>query len=89
MYYLIIFILKIHSYMKLPLVFFGTISVLSIFFTFSFDSFNSDTCPFSIVAKITFLPTVNGKDFVNRKDMTSTLHHAIDKFYSDKMTKTF
>jgi len=44
---------------------------------------------FSIVAKITFLPTVNGKDFVNRKDMTSTLHHAIDKFYSDKMTKTF
>ena len=43
---------------------------------------------FSIVAKITFLPTVNGKDFVNRKDMTSTLHHAIDKFYSNEFNNS-
>ena len=33
---------------------------------------------FSIKAKITILPPLNGKDFTNRKDMTSTLHHVID-----------
>ena len=40
---------------------------------------------FSIKAKITFLPPFNGKDFVNRKDMTSTLHHVIDSFYSNEL----
>ena len=38
---------------------------------------------FSIKVKITFLPPLNGINFTNRKDMTSTLHHAIDKFYSN------
>ena len=38
---------------------------------------------FSIKVKIIFLPALNGRDFTNRKDMTSTLHHAIDKYYSD------
>ena len=41
---------------------------------------------FSIKAKITFLPPLNGKNFTNRKDMTSTLHHAIDSFYSDELS---
>ena len=41
---------------------------------------------FSIKAKITFLPPLNGKDFTNRKDMTSTLHHAIDSFYSNELS---
>ena len=40
---------------------------------------------FSIKAKITFLPPVNGRDFANRKDMTSTLHHVIDRFYSKEL----
>ena len=40
---------------------------------------------FSIEAKITFLPPLNGKNFTNRKDMTSTLHHAIDSFYSSEL----
>ena len=39
---------------------------------------------FSIKVKIIFLPPLNGKDFTNRKDMTSSLHRAIDKFYSNK-----
>ena len=38
---------------------------------------------FSIKAQIIFLPALNGKDFTNRKDMTSTLHHAIDSSYSN------
>ena len=37
---------------------------------------------FSIQAKIIFLPPLNGRDFTNRKDMTSTLHHVIDSTYS-------
>ena len=41
---------------------------------------------FSIKAKITFLPPLNGKNFTNRKDMTSTLHHAIDSFYSNELS---
>ena len=40
---------------------------------------------FSIKAKITFLTPLNGSDFTNRKDMTSTLHHAIDSFYSNEL----
>ena len=40
---------------------------------------------FSIKAKITFLTPLNGKDFTNRKDMTSSLHHAIDTFYSNEL----
>ena len=43
---------------------------------------------FSIKAKIIFLPTLNGRDFTNRKDMTSTLHHAIDRYYSDELNKS-
>ena len=43
---------------------------------------------FSIKAKITFLPPVNGKDFTNRKDMTYTLHHAIDNFYSNEFNNS-
>ena len=39
---------------------------------------------FSIKVQITYLPTLNGKDFTNRKDMTYTLHHAIDNFYSNE-----
>ncbi len=37
---------------------------------------------FSINARITFLPPINGRNFTNRKDMTSALHHVIDSFYS-------
>ena len=44
---------------------------------------------FSIKAKITFLPPLNGKDFTNRKDMTYTLHHAIDNFYSNEFNKVY
>ena len=40
---------------------------------------------FSIKAKITFLSPFKGKDFANRKDMTSTLHHVIDSFYSNEL----
>ena len=40
---------------------------------------------FSIKAKVTFLSPLNGKDFTNRKDMTSTLHHAIDTYYSNEL----
>ena len=40
---------------------------------------------FSIKVKIIFLPPLNGKDFTNRKDMTSSLHRAIDKFYSNEL----
>ena len=40
---------------------------------------------FSIKAKITMLPALNGRNFSNRKDMTSTLHHAIDSFYSNEL----
>ena len=40
---------------------------------------------FSIKVKITFLPPFNGRDFANRKDMTSTLHHVIDRFYSNEL----
>ena len=40
---------------------------------------------FSIKAQITYLPALNGRDFMNRKDMTSTLHHAIDNFYSNEL----
>ena len=43
---------------------------------------------FSIKAKIIFLPTLNGRDFTNRKDMTSTLHHVIDRYYSDELNKS-
>ena len=43
---------------------------------------------FSIKAKITFLPPLNGKDFTNRKDMTYTLHHAIDNFYSNEFNNS-
>ena len=43
---------------------------------------------FSIKAKITFLPPLNGKNFTNRKDMTSTLHHAIDSFYSNELNNS-
>ena len=43
---------------------------------------------FSIKAKITFLPPLNGKDFKNRKDMTYTLHHAIDNFYSNEFNNS-
>ena len=38
---------------------------------------------FSIKVKITFLTPVNSKEFTNRKDMTSFLHHVIDSSYSD------
>lgn len=40
---------------------------------------------FSIKAKITFLTPLNGSDFTDRKDMTSTLHHVIDSFYSNEL----
>ena len=43
---------------------------------------------FSIKVKITFLPPFNAKDFSNRKDMTSTLHHAIDTFYSNELNNS-
>ena len=43
---------------------------------------------FSINAKITFLPPLNGKDFTNRKDMTYNLHHAIDNFYSNEFNNS-
>ena len=43
---------------------------------------------FSIKAKITFLPPINGKDFTNRKDMTYTLHNAIDNFYSNEFNNS-
>ncbi len=39
---------------------------------------------FSIKVRITFLPPLNGQDFANRKDMTSSLHRAIDNFYSEE-----
>ena len=43
---------------------------------------------FSIKAKITILPPLNGKDFTNRKDMTSTLHHVIDSSYSRELNNS-
>ena len=43
---------------------------------------------FSIKAKITLLPPLNGKDFTNRKHMTYTLHRAIDSFYSKELNKS-
>ena len=43
---------------------------------------------FSIKAKITMLPALNGRNFSNRKDMTSTLHHAIDSFYSNELNNS-
>ena len=43
---------------------------------------------FSIRVKIIFLPPLNGRDFTNRKDMTSTLHHVIDSFYSKELNNS-
>ena len=43
---------------------------------------------FSIKARITLLPPLNGKDFSNRKDMTCILHHAIDNFYSNEFNNS-
>ena len=43
---------------------------------------------FSIKVQITYLPALNGKDFTNRKDMTYTLHHAIDNFYSNEFNNS-
>ena len=43
---------------------------------------------FSIKAKITFLPPLNGRDFTNRKDMTSALHHVIDSSYSNELNNS-
>tara|TARA_Y100000022_G_C13224711_1_gene364239 strand:+ start:209 stop:1015 length:807 start_codon:yes stop_codon:yes gene_type:complete len=43
---------------------------------------------FSIKVKVTFLPPFNGRDFRNRKDMTSNLHHAIDNFYSHELNNS-
>ena len=43
---------------------------------------------FSIKVRITFLPPLNGKDFTNRKDMTSSLHRAIDNFYSNELNNS-
>ncbi len=43
---------------------------------------------FSIKAKIIILPALNGRNFTNRKDMTSTLHHAIDSFYSNELNNS-
>ena len=43
---------------------------------------------FSIQAKIIFLPPLNGRDFTNRKDMTSTLHHVIDSSYSSELNNS-
>ena len=43
---------------------------------------------FSIKAKIRILPALNGRNFTNRKDMTSTLHHAIDSFYSNELNNS-
>ena len=37
----------------------------------------------SIKIKIILLPPLNGKNYTNRKDMTYTLHHAIDSFYAN------
>ena len=39
---------------------------------------------FSIKTKIIFLPPLNGKHYRNRKDMTYTLHRAIDSIYSNE-----
>ena len=39
---------------------------------------------FSIKTKIILLPPLNGKNYTNRKDMTYTLHHAIDNFYRNE-----
>ena len=38
---------------------------------------------FSIKIKIVLLPSINGKNYRNRKDMTYTLHRVIDNFYSN------
>ena len=43
---------------------------------------------FSIKAKIIVLPPLNGRDFTNRKDMTSTLHHVIDSSYSNELNNS-
>ena len=43
---------------------------------------------FSIKAQIIFLPVLNGRDFANRKDMTSSLHHAIDSSYSNSLNNS-
>ena len=43
---------------------------------------------FSIKAKIRILPALNGRNFTNRKDMTSTLHHAIDSSYSNELNNS-
>ena len=43
---------------------------------------------FSIKAQIIFLPALNGRDFANRKDMTSSLHHAIDSSYSNSLNNS-
>jgi len=40
---------------------------------------------FSIKTKIILLPPLNGKNYTNRKDMTYTLHHAIDSIYSNEL----
>ena len=39
---------------------------------------------FSIKIKIILLPPLNGNNYTNRKDMTYTLHHAIDSFYTNE-----
>ena len=43
---------------------------------------------FSIKVKIIFLTPLNGRDFTNRKDMTSTLHHVIDSSYSKELNNS-
>ena len=43
---------------------------------------------FSIKAKIIVLPPLNGRDFTNRKDMTSALHHVIDSSYSNELNNS-
>ena len=43
---------------------------------------------FSIKVRIIFLSPINGKDFTNRKDMTSSLHRAIDNFYSNELNNS-
>ena len=39
---------------------------------------------FSIKTKIILLPPLNGRNYTNRKDMTYSLHHAIDSFYANE-----
>ena len=41
-----------------------------------------------IVATAAIREAEDGKDFTNRKDMTYTLHHAIDNFYSNEFNNS-